>query len=57
MNSFATAKLIKLKTHEDHKDSSYILGQSGANLSDDVIDRVIKCEVRIYNLVKFFSLC
>lgn len=57
MNSFATAKLINLKTHEDHKDSSYILGQPGASLSDDVIDRLIKSEVRIYNLIRFFSLC
>lgn len=57
MNSFATAKLINLKTYEDHKDSSYILRQPGVNLSDDVMDRVIEFEVRIYNLVRFFSLC
>lgn len=57
MNSFATTKLINLKTHEDHKDSSYILRQPGVNLSDDVMDRVIEFEVRIYNLVRFFSLC
>lgn len=57
MNSFATAKLMNLKPHENNKDSTYILGQPGANLSDDVIDRLIKFEVRIYNLIRFVSLC
>lgn len=47
MNSFATAKLVNLETHEDHEDDSYILGRPQANLSDDVTDRVIRFEIEI----------
>ena len=47
MNSFATAKLVNLQTHEDHEDDSYILGRPDAGLSANVTDRVLRFEIGI----------
>lgn len=47
MNSFAIAKLTNLETREDYGDDSQILGHSGANLSDDITDRVIRFDIGI----------
>lgn len=47
MNSFATAKLVSLETHKDHEDGSDSSGHPGANLSNDITDKVMRFEIGI----------